>query len=61
MTEMLSVLTLNHKILASYFHNCIQAQVIFHEESAYNLGMLSYLAKIQEEIYGRTSLFIFKF
>lgn len=52
MTGMLSVLTLNHKILASYFHNHIQAEVIFHEESAYNLGMLSYLAKIQEEIYG---------
>lgn len=49
---MLSVLMLNHKIPVSYFHNHIQAEVIFHEESAYNLGMLSYLAKIQEEIYG---------
>lgn len=52
MPGMLSVLTLNHKMLVSYFHNCIQAQVIFHEESAYNLGMLNYLAKIQEEICG---------
>lgn len=51
MTGMLSVLTLNHKIVVPYFHNHIQEQVIFHEESAYNLGMLSYLAKIQEEIY----------
>lgn len=33
---MLSVLTLDHKILASYFYNHIQARVIFHEKSAYN-------------------------
>lgn len=52
MSTMLSVLTLNHKILVFCFHNHIQAEVIFREESAYNLGMLSYLAKIQEEIYG---------
>lgn len=52
MAGMLSVLAFNHKIMASYFHNHMQAQVIFHEESAYNLGRLSYLAKIQEEIYG---------
>lgn len=50
MPGMLSVLTLNHKMLLSYFHNRIQEQVIFHEESACNLRMLSYLAKIQEEI-----------
>lgn len=48
---MLSVLTLDHKMLVSYFCNHVQARVIFHE-SEYNLGMFSYLAKIQEDIYG---------
>lgn len=50
---MLSVLTLYDKILEYSFHNHIHAQVIFfHGESAYNLVVLIYLAKIQEEIYG---------
>lgn len=48
---MLRVLTVNYEMLLS-FHNHIPVNTIFHGESEYDLQVLGYLAKTEEQIYG---------